>query len=647
VRPIVGLAAAVAALGACSDTSPGLDLHITLPSRALGSAAQLVVTAVTPDGSPLGMGDSVGTHVTVHADDGKHVTITLGSGFTFSASFDLLLVPTTATPVTVNLSGKLFDANQQLLATARVPMATPVVANQRTSASLVFTCKNPDCSPAPAGPSIDLAAPPTTPLVVTVSGTAASDRLQVLTVGRFSSGNPRGDLVLAAPGKNATVGGRTYVSAGEVYVFRGRDWTVPANSNYSADSDADLVIVGREDDLLGSAAAVGDFDGDGADDLAIAALGAARPGTPPSGGSYSAAGAVYVITARRMNALPATMRTIDLNDPATLAATPRIYGSNGQEQLGAAIALGHVSSAMSLDLMIGAPGADGNAGLSRAGRIYVVAGFDPTVVAQSALAIQTAASGGMQWATVFGGVSGAPIGKAIAAADLDGDGKADLAIGNFLDQGGRGTIKLVAGAHLGSGATFDLAMQMADAGFVGASGNQIGWAVALADVTGSGARWLCATSRAQSLAYLFPAALDGSLTDVSMGQFGLGLAGPGGSGFGSSLTSGNLDGDAAADLVIGAPSLPGPDGMRAMAGAAYVVTGAQIGSFTPSTTVNVATSAPALVVYGAASGDALGAHVAAGNFDISSPTDEVVVGADNGGMSQQGVAYAIQNLSGP
>ena len=190
-----------------------------------------------------------------------------------------------------------------------------------------------------------------------------------------------------------------------------------------------------------------------------------------------------------------------------------------------------------------------------------------------------------------GDAAGDQLGFAVAGAgDVDGDGLADLVAGAPLEDAG-GTWS--GGARVWSGADGSLLHQLAGK----AAGDRLGSAVAAAgDLDGDGAADLLLGAPYDELAG--PGA--GSAVAVAGAGAGLLLHVPGaaaGELFGSALTSvGDLDLDGVPDLAVGAPRSDGPGGTLPDAGRVAVLSGA--------------TGALLLEIYGDAPGDRLGTALA-------------------------------------
>jgi hypothetical protein len=662
----VGILGVLATLSGCEATKPGLDLAITIsPIGEAQMVSQVVVsmTNANPAGPmfPMQPAMPVSAGVTV-ASDGTTETITLdrSAGFNFIDSFQLLLVPSGTQAIQVNLSGRMFDLNGAQIGSASSDANMPptIQPGTRTNATLAFKCTTAGCQPAKN--VVDLSAPGST-TVETVTGDASGDHLVPLAAGSFFASG-QSDLVLAAPAKSPA--GKT--NTGMVYVFRSQNFDAPGFVSANQAMNADITIVGRQGDGLGTAAAVGDVDGDGVDDLVVSGVAARRPycnnDTAPAGTctgdamcqpggcmdfqctasacvpkvSYAAAGVAYVFSGKTLATQASYPLTIDLNaPPAAFANVPRIYGAIGQEKLGSSLAVAHLTSTSHADVFLGAPGGLG-AGAVKAGRVYVVAGATLALTPTLLLA-----DGGMQSATVQGSSAsaGKVIGLAIAAGDLDGDAKAELVIGNFVDgNNSAGSVTVEKGTTLAAGGTIDLTSG-GDVKVAGSSGAQLGWSVAIAPVEGGASSPVVdVIAGAPGISAVEVLSPSGGLANLSSKI--LTLQGPSQSKFGYAVAAGNLAGGTSADLLVGAPASNGQQADRAGSGAAFVIYGQSIGAITgPRTLMTQDVS-----LFGAAKGNDLGSHVVCANFDSSSPTDEVIVGADNAGGNSQGVAYALKSL---
>lgn len=190
---------------------------------------------------------------------------------------------------------------------------------------------------------------------------------------------------------------------------------------------ARLVVLGAAPlDRTGIALAnLGDIDDDGADELGIGAYQASPLGRP-------GAGMVYVLEPNRAG-------TIDLADPAFEGR--RILGARPADNLGRSLAgVGDQDADGLPDLLLGAPGADpGNR--VRAGAAYVVkSDLTPGGV------LDLAVAPGTQAFRFAGPGEGAVAGWAVAGGDdRDGDDQPDFAIAAPEDVNRAGRVFLVSG----------------------------------------------------------------------------------------------------------------------------------------------------------------------------------------------------------
>jgi hypothetical protein len=152
----------------------------------------------------------------------------------------------------------------------------------------------------------------------------------------------RDELVVARPRRN--VAGQT--AAGDIGIYRRLpDGSWPQVENWNQES-ADVSGVPEAEDLFGSALAVGDFDDDGVDDLAI--------GVPGEGaGGAAAAGAVQILYGIAGQGLSASGNQLFHQDSESVPG-----GTEEGDRFGEVLAAGDVDCDGVDDLVVGTPAED-------------------------------------------------------------------------------------------------------------------------------------------------------------------------------------------------------------------------------------------------------------------------------------------------
>lgn len=414
-----------------------------------------------------------------------------------------------------------------------------------------------------------------------------------------------------------------------------------------AGPEPDLLIVQGDPVTPGTleyftyALAVGDFDGDGVSDLAVA-------GASPAPGFVS--GAVYVFYGASFT----PPITIDLADPAESADLTIVATGPAAEGFGTALASGNIDGDADDELFIGAfaaTTADGMGGFPPAGVVDVLLG----PLATSGIRDVTTVSGEPD--LQFQGV-GSPtdsLGAALATGDVDGDGFDELAIGAPLSSGGEGSVYLI-DFQAGFGPFVTLPPAGPTPGIesfeTAEPGAELGRALAMGDVDADGLEDVIIGAPffdgGKGKVYVVNPV--GGITEFVAPDVETHL--------GFSVASGDVDGDGASDIVIGAPGADASAPTRVDAGAVFVVLG-------PGASGTLPGPAADITIYGAKGdpdatsnspapgtdlddpGGLLGTSVATGDID-GDGADDLVVGApfeDGSTALYGGHAYSFTTLT--
>lgn len=303
-------------------------------------------------------------------------------------------------------------------------------------------------------------------------------------------------------------------------------------------------------EAFGHTVAFGDFDGDGADDLAIS-----HPNEDV--GSAPNAGTVTVVYGSATSQAAFVQQWT--RDSPDVDGDPR-----GGDQFGDALTTGDFDGDGYADLAIGIPGAQVS-GRSIAGAVTVLYGS----------ASGLTAAGSQLWHQDVADVEGVAeisdrFGRALATGDFDRDGYDELVIGipneDIGSTNDAGWVQVLKGASSGLTTEGQQSFHAADDGVPGAleEGDFFGGALAVGDFNGDTTDDLAigvpledigSIQNAGGLVILYGQVSTGLVTDGAQGWSQEDLVGGPEEDdlFGWALAAGNLDGDAFDDLLVGSP----------------------------------------------------------------------------------------------
>jgi len=220
------------------------------------------------------------------------------------------------------------------------------------------------------------------------------------------------------------------------------------------------------------------------------------------------------------------------------------------------------------------------------------------------------------------GRAGDQIGSALATADLNNDGFREIIIGGP----GNDRIYVIQGGSSLSG-TRDLSVT---APSLEVAGIGLGDVLAAGDVTGDNISDLLVGSGDLNIVYFYKGRAAGGIPVTPDGAFGGVNANDR---VGSSLRLLDIDHDGIRDIIIGAPGADGPAGDRVDAGSVYMIWGS-------AALASRSVAASDVTFYGGAAGMRLGTHISAGDVNRDVPSDIVMLGPGAaGGAGELDIYY--------
>lgn len=209
--------------------------------------------------------------------------------------------------------------------------------------------------------SIDLASPPAS--VAVIYGPDAGDELGGIVAAGDLDGDGNVDLMMGASQADGPVNSKA--NAGETWVMYGSTSRLPAATDLSSPSANASVIYGVDgDDRFGSGLTVGDLNGDGYDEMIVAAPLA----DGPDNGRFSA-GEAWILYGSTSH-LPAST---DLVAPPAGATV--IYGADAADLIGYGVSTGDLDGDGYDEVILGAYNAFGPGNSrGRAGEVWLISG---------------------------------------------------------------------------------------------------------------------------------------------------------------------------------------------------------------------------------------------------------------------------------
>lgn len=353
-----------------------------------------------------------------------------------------------------------------------------------------------------------------------------------------------------------------------------------------------------------AAIAVGDFNGDGVPDVALAAPFADGPGN-----ERPDAGEVYLF----FGPFSPGDRDVLAGDHDVV-----IFGAREGDQLGRAVAAGDFDGDGVDDVALGAPFAGGDGpDQPGSGAVFIVPG-------SANLEAETDLAGSASAVTIRDADQDDATGIVLRAADVDDDGNDDLLVSAFQADGpdnerpDAGEVYLIRGGpDLGD---MNLASDQPAVTIIGAeSGDRLGENTAIGDVNGDGVLdLLIAATFADGPANERPNAGEiyvilgpaPTLVDIARGGQTATIVGidPGDQ-LGHSIATGDVNGDGADDLLLGAVSADGPGNAQNIMGEVVLI----LSAVDLPESLDVAAGGTAALIYGAGTEHRLGRAVALGD----------------------------------
>ena len=476
-----------------------------------------------------------------------------------------------------------------------------------------------------------------------VNGLNAGDNLGLAAGGGGDfNGDGVNDFVLTARGPGAN--DDSY--AGEVYVIFGQsNGFAPTFDLSEIDGTNGLKITPTLREKAGiSVDVAGDINGDGIDDLLIAA--------PYASSGDDGHGAVYIVFGSDQG-FPAEIKLGDLNGTNGFA----VFGDDPTSEFAySAIGLGDINGDGFDDFIVGADDAEPQ-DVHEAGTAYVVFGSDAGFPAN----LNVSSLDGSNGFSIPGREAQDNIGLVLGAAgDVNGDGLNDIILGAPFREGDTGTAYVIFGSSNSFGAEYDLSTINGSNGFAisgETSGDYLGVGVSgIGDLNGDGIGDIALSApRVDDNAtdagavYVLFGRTDGFPSDISVaavnGSTGFVVRGlDARDAINNVAAAGDVNGDGLDDLVIGA-RLAEP-GEEDGAGQAYILFGSREGFpdaielFNRSTdTVDVGA-----FINGQGAGDRFGSEVVGvGDVNGDGTDDLLVTSPGNGSFFAQetGTAYIL------
>jgi hypothetical protein len=389
-------------------------------------------------------------------------------------------------------------------------------------------------------------------------------------------------------------------------------------------------------DAFGTALAIGDFNDDGFDDLAIGVVGETVSGKNSAGGVNVLYGSKNGLTAS--------------NDQLWTQDSPGINGeAEAFDFVGFALTTGDFDGDGFDDLAIGVEN-ESVGSISTAGAVMVIYGSSAGL----------SSAGDQYWTQDSSGINDTAettdeFGSALAAGDFNRDGRDDLAIGVHDEDvgsfGDAGAVNIIYGSQsglTGSGDQFwtQNSPKVADSAEVD---DVFGFALAAGDFNGDRFDDLAIGSPGEDSSGTVhvlngsAAKLAGATTSFNQGT--LGYTVPLGSEFGIALATGDFDRDGHADLVVGAYNEK--VAMINAAGAVYVVQGSANGINNLDAQRWIQGAGPSGTLAGSPEiGDFFGLAVATGDYDGDGRSDLAigVVGDAPGNLDRAGGVHVLYSF---